>query len=327
MKFLIGALLLAASLPATAQVPVAVSRDRGANGSHILSHEMVVNAPVSEVWEAISSAEGWKSWAVPTAWAPTPDLIETSYTPTAKPDDPSTIKQQILLRIPSRLMVFRTIKAPQGFPDFDTYSKVTSAFELEPLGGDRTRVRLTGAGYADTEAGRRLIGFFEKGNQASLEALAKRFGEVAASLAPSKSLEPLAFLVGHCWRGEFKARAQTDTHCFDSIYGGRHVRDRHEVKDSSGKVTYSGETLYSWDAKLGRVEYTYVASDGGVSRGSMAPKDGALDFGEQRYRGADGKELSISTLWRKSGADSYEAVSRSSANPTGDRVVRYVRID
>lgn len=328
MRALIVALLLgAAPMAAAAQAPISISRDRGADGSHILGHQMVVNAPVAEVWTAVSSAEGWKSWAVPVAWTAEPDIIETSYTPSAKPGDPSTIRQQLLLRIPERLMVFRTVKAPQGFPDFDTYSKVTSAFELEPLGGGRTRVRLTGTGYADTEAGRRLIGFFEKGNRASLEALAKRFGGTSADPALGKGLEPIAFLVGHCWRGEFTSRAQTDTHCFEPIYGGRHVRDRHEVKDKGGKVTYSGETLYSWDAKLGRVEYTYVASDGGVSRGSMVPKEGALDFGDQLYSGPDGAQINISTLWRRAGDDAYEAVSRSSANPTGERVVRYIRVD
>ncbi len=73
------------------------------------------------------------------------------------------------------LLVFRTVKAPAGFPDFDTYSKVTSVLQLEPVGTKRTRVRLIGAGYADTPAGRRLLAFFEKGNSTSLDWLRTRF--------------------------------------------------------------------------------------------------------------------------------------------------------
>lgn len=48
-------------------------------------------------------------------------------------------------------------------------------FELEAAGAGRTRVRLTGTGYADTEAGRALLGFFRAGNRISLERLRDRF--------------------------------------------------------------------------------------------------------------------------------------------------------
>lgn len=180
MKRMIATLLLglAAAPPATA-----ATTERAPNGSRILVNEAVVDAAPAAVWAAISTAEGWKSWAVPAAWAPAPDLIETSYAASARPGDPTTIRQQVLMRVPGRLMVFRTVKAPEAFPDFDTYSKVVSAFELAPAGEGRTRVRLTGAGYADSEAGRRLLGFFEKGNQASLEALRARFARPGGTLA------------------------------------------------------------------------------------------------------------------------------------------------
>jgi uncharacterized protein YndB with AHSA1/START domain len=166
---------------AVAPPSLAATKERASDGTHILVNEAVVEAPPEQVWAAISTAEGWKRWAAPVAWAPAPDTIETSYTPTAKPGDPSTIRQQVLLRVPRRLMVFRTVKAPERFPDFDTYAKVVSVFELEPAGEGRTRVRLTGAGYADTEAGRRLLGFFKRGNQVSLDALKARFAKRGAA--------------------------------------------------------------------------------------------------------------------------------------------------
>jgi uncharacterized protein YndB with AHSA1/START domain len=184
MKTSIAALLLLL-LGAAAPSPAwAASRERAPDGSHLLVHEAVIDAEPGDVWAAISTAEGWKSWAAPVAWSPAPDLIETSYTPTAAPGDPSTIRQQVLIRVPRRLMVFRTVKAPERFPDFDTYAKVVSAFELEPAGKGRTRVRLTGTGYADTDAGRRLLSFFEKGNQASLDALKARFAKPGRARRP-----------------------------------------------------------------------------------------------------------------------------------------------
>jgi uncharacterized protein YndB with AHSA1/START domain len=176
-RLILPALLGIASLALAAAAPVDMKTKQEADGTHTLVHEMVVDAPPAEVWTAISTAKGWTSWAVPVAWAPEPDVIETSYTPNAAPGDKSTIRQRLLARIPSRLLVFRTEKAPQGFPNFDTYSKVTSVFELEPAGEGKTRVRLTGAGYADSDAGRELLGFFKRGNAASLEWLGTRFSE------------------------------------------------------------------------------------------------------------------------------------------------------
>lgn len=322
MKRMIAALLLGL---AAAPQAAAAAKERAPDGTWLLVNEAVVDAAPEAVWAAISTAEGWKRWAVPVAWAPAADMIETSYTPTARPGDASTIRQQVLIRVPRRLMVFRTVKAPERFPDFDTYAKVVSAFELEPAGEGRTRVRLTGTGYSDSEAGRRLIGFFEKGNQVSLDALKAHFAKAVGTPPPLRSeLEPLRFLLGHCWRGEFESGA-VDTHCFESVYGGQHVRDRHEVKGSG--APYRGETLYSWDGSAKRVGYTYWNSSGGVSRGTMAAKDGALDFGDQTYTGPDGRKMTISTTWRKVGADSYETVSTAGADPTGSRVVRYRRVD
>lgn len=322
MRRMIAALLL--GLAAASPAPAA-TRERAPDGSYILVNETVVEAAPEAVWAAISSAEGWKSWAVPVAWAPAPDMIETSYSAGAKPGDSSTIRQQVLLRVPRRLMVFRTVKGPDGFPDFDTYSKVVSVFDLEPAGDGRTRVRLTGTGYADSEAGRRLLGFFEKGNQVSLDALRARFAKSPATPPPLRAeLEPLRFLIGHCWRGEFSNGA-VDTHCFESVYGGQHVRDRHEVKGPG--PLYRGETVYSWDGSARRVGYTYWNSSGGVSRGTMAPKGEELDFGDETHTGADGRKTTISTRWRKVGADAYEAVSTSGTDVTGSRVVRYRRVD
>ena len=72
-------------------------------------------------------------------------------------------------------MVFRTVRAPQGFPHFDVYSRSPSFSSWSAVDAGHTRVRLTGAGYADNEAGRLLFGFFRDGNRISLERLRQRF--------------------------------------------------------------------------------------------------------------------------------------------------------
>jgi len=175
-RILLALLLLALPASAPAQ-DVAISDRRESDGSLTLSHEVVVAAPVAEVWTAISTPEGWRTWAVPVSWtAPDdPESIEGSYNPAAGPGDPSIIRQHFIARLPGRLLAFRTTRAPQGFPHFDVYARVTSFFEIEAVDARRTRVRLTGTGYADNEAGRLLAGFFRDGNRVSLERLRDRF--------------------------------------------------------------------------------------------------------------------------------------------------------
>jgi uncharacterized protein YndB with AHSA1/START domain len=177
MKHLLFAFCLFIAPVAAMAQDVAIAERREADGTLTLSHEVVIDAPQAEIWQAISTPAGWRTWAVPTSWtAPDdPDAIEGSYTPTARPGDPSIIRQHFIARLPGRLLVFQTVRAPEGFPHFDTYRRVVIFFELEALGAGRTRVRLTGAGYADTEAGRQLLGFFREGNRISLERLRQRF--------------------------------------------------------------------------------------------------------------------------------------------------------
>jgi uncharacterized protein YndB with AHSA1/START domain len=152
---------------------------------------------------------------------------------------------------------------------------------------------------------------------------------LAANASPAQALatpqlQPMAFLAGHCWEGRF-ADGKVDTHCFESVYGGRFIRDRHEVK--GGAAPYAGETLYGWNAQAGRVEYTYWNTSGGISRGGMVPRGQVLDFGDETYRGRDGREIRIATQWQRIGDNSYEARVTSAADPTGSRVVRYTRVD
>lgn len=154
--------------------PVSISALRDQDGSHTLVHETVVAAPAASVWDAISTPEGWTTWAVPVAWSEA-DLLETSYSPGASRGDKTTIQQRIAAQIPGRMILFRTVKAPEGFPNFETFKAVTHAIELEPVDDKRTRVRLTTAGYADTDAGRQLLGFFRQGNKVSLDQLRTRF--------------------------------------------------------------------------------------------------------------------------------------------------------
>lgn len=176
MKSLILAFALLAAAPAAAQ-DVTVAERHEADGTLTLAHEVIVPAAQTDVWAAISTPAGWMTWAVAVSWtvADEPDSIEGSYRAAARPGDPDLIRQHFIVRLPERLLVFQTTRAPEGFPHFETYQRVVTVFELEAVDAGHTRVRLTGTRYADSEAGRQLFGFFREGNRISLERLRDRF--------------------------------------------------------------------------------------------------------------------------------------------------------
>lgn len=124
---------------------------------------------------------------------------------------------------------------------------------------------------------------------------------IAADLRPE--LKPFSFFVGSCWTGTFPGGKTTDTHCFESMFDGQFVRDRHKVSGGS----YEGETVYWWDKGTNRITYTYWASDGGVSSG-IAEIDGDTIVFPEEYRAKDGGTQSMRNVWKRRGADSYDVV-------------------
>ena len=131
----------------------------------------------------------------------------------------------------------------------------------------------------------------------------------APSVAADDPLAPMSFLVGSCWKGAFPGGGNvTDTHCFEPVYGGTFIRDRHIVEGAPRP--YAGETLYRWDAATRTIRYAYYASDGGHSDGTARAVDGTLVF-DDRYSGADGAALVMRATWTRAGDDAYEALTEA----------------
>lgn len=145
-----------------------------------------------------------------------------------------------------------------------------------------------------------------------------------ASEAVREELSPLAFLVGFCWAGAFPDGQRTDTHCFDGVFDGVFVRDRHSVV--GGSELYEGETLYNWNGERGLIEYTYWNSLGGVSRGTVAPTDRGLSFPDESYEGPDGEKIEISSYWEPRGNAAFESVTVEKP-PNGEARERRVRYE
>lgn len=149
-----------------------------AAGEKALQLSMDIPAPPHAVFEAFTTSEGFKRWAVAVAEVElrTGGAIESSYDPKAKIGDPNNIKNQILTFIPDHLLVIRNIQAPLGFPGKDAFQKTVTVLEFTPIqDGKATRVRLTNTGYGSSPEAQAVYAHFEWGNAYTLAELRKMF--------------------------------------------------------------------------------------------------------------------------------------------------------
>lgn len=131
-----------------------------------------------------------------------------------------------------------------------------------------------------------------------------------AAAAETDPLQPLQFLVGHCWSGDLAKGGGRDTHCFEPMYGGRFVRDRHVVRGKG--PDYLGESVYGFDAKRKRVVYWYWSNAGVMDNGDVEAVADALNFPEHHL--TQPKDLVMRTRWQRIGDDRYEALSEHKAD-------------
>ena len=136
----------------------------------------------------------------------------------------------------------------------------------------------------------------------------------AAAAEPVDAFKPMAFLAGHCWKGQFADGKQSDEHCFQWLYDGRALRDTHTVR-AAGRPDYAGETTYYFDSATKRIDWLYIENGGGISRGTVQSDGNALVFPPTEYIG-DGQTMTFRARWTPVGGDAYEAWSEAK-NATG----------
>jgi hypothetical protein len=121
---------------------------------------------------------------------------------------------------------------------------------------------------------------------------------LALAAAGPPALQPLQFLVGHCWRTTLK-EGPTDTHCLASIAGGQQIRDQHAVR-KDGKVIYTGESVIS--IVKARLHYVYQGSNGLKYDGPVRVIGEKVIFDSADNAGSE-------TYWRHVDPTHYEQVT------------------
>jgi uncharacterized protein YndB with AHSA1/START domain len=176
-----AALLVCA--PASAQTAAADDRAATsviaeADGTRTLSQSIVVAAPAAAVWTALTTGDGWRSWAAPVAWV---DFrlggeIETSYKAGAAAGDPANIRNQVVAYLPPRMFAIRNVQAPPNTAfDVPTFQSLHTVVLVEPVDAARTRVTFAQPGYGSGPAFEGVLKHFSWGNGWTLEQLKQRF--------------------------------------------------------------------------------------------------------------------------------------------------------
>jgi hypothetical protein len=127
-----------------------------------------------------------------------------------------------------------------------------------------------------------------------------------ALCAPDPAYQPLEFLAGHCWKGAFPG-GRTDEHCFTWVYGGKFLRDRHVVR-AEGKPDALGESIYFYDSSSKQLQYLYIESDGGFSRGPVVIEKDSLVFPDTTFV-ENGKTMVYRSRWQHGTAGTYDVLT------------------
>ena len=142
----------------------------------VLAQTAVYNAPVSKVWDAYTTAEGYSAWAAPTAEIDlkTGGTILFHYGRGAKVGDPGTQKLHIRAVVPQELLTLQA-EIAANWPEVlkKDADRLHNVIVFESLPEDRTRIRSYGVGYGKTDELMSMMKFFKAGNERLLKLLGK----------------------------------------------------------------------------------------------------------------------------------------------------------
>ena len=148
-----------------------------ANPADVVVTEAVVPAPINEVWQAFTTPQGIESWMAASGDIDLRigGMLRTTYRRGADLNGDTAIHQTILSIDPERMLSYRVVKPPKGFPFADAIGNTWTVVYFDPIDDGHTRVTAKMFGYTNQPESQKMRAFFETGNKATLNALVKRF--------------------------------------------------------------------------------------------------------------------------------------------------------
>ena len=149
------------------------------SGERVLRHEIVVNGSLADVWNALTTSEGLKSFMAPAVRVElkTGGRFDSNYRPGSTPDDPDSIHNQVLNYVPMEMFSIKvglTKQFPARPREAGTLFAVLNLREAGPRQVAVTESMLGWGAGADWDD---VYAKFDRGNAYTLAELAKRFDQ------------------------------------------------------------------------------------------------------------------------------------------------------
>ena len=153
-----------------------------------LEWELVVPAPVAEVWEAWATADGIATWAAPAGYVELRPggTWEAHFEPDRPKGQRGSDANEIVEVVPGHALVIRA-GAPQRFPTVRA-EKTTFVITLTPAGAHHTLVHGSQTGWKEGTEWEEAFDYLARGNAVWLDWLHQRFttGPIDWSRGPAR---------------------------------------------------------------------------------------------------------------------------------------------
>lgn len=247
---------------------------RGSNAEEPppLVHEGMVAAPVARVWTAFTTRAGLEGWMAPHADLELRigGLMRANYKKDGTLEDAEVVKNTILAFEPGRMISIKATGVPASFPFKQAIERMWTVIYFEPVGMDRTRVRIVSMGFGDDEESRQMRDFFEQGNALTLRKLQAHFPLLATQPA-GEALALARRLIGGEWHHERQFNDGTVFRalviCSDGPDGASFL-DQGWLGDAEG-MFHHGMSLVWREPATGRVLFQNISEAGAVARGEV----------------------------------------------------------
>lgn len=279
-------------------------------GDRILRTEAVIDASPADLWKALTTKEGWESWAVPIAEVEfrIGGTIRTNYDKDAGIGGKGTIVHYILAYEPERMLTTKFVA-----PGNAGWAKIAEAtwtiYRLEPIELARTRLVITMAGWGQGKDWDTSYDHFKSGNELTIARLQKKFERPDAAASTEATFKFLGTLIGGDWIHEntaggkpFRVRNR-----FEPGPEGNSIASRGWLGDDSGMLLHSSAQIWR-EPGAGRVMFQDVNQNGDIARGEIRATDANTLSWDWSVATASGDPQRYTVAMRFDGTSAYQSV-------------------